>query len=170
MSRFLITTADEDIRRFDRPGPVSRRNVPRVPAKRPPRAAIDAVVATSCGSLTDQKEQDSLAGQSVVDYLPSDLPAAPSALHREKCSVWHWRNVFAHWRQRYLAVIFNRNSWLEQPTTMAVDMHSSNGCKAYSDQSEACPCTNHAPHSQIPTLQNHKVRILYAPALSSSAY
>jgi putative transferase (TIGR04331 family) len=123
--RCLITTADEQSWRFDRPllflGEWCRRH-----ARRHIWQPLDAVVAAPYGLASEARDRDHARARAYEAALFPHLCAALNRHHATVHGERYWRILLGHWFRRYVEVLLNRHQTLEgclhayRPTVMTV--------------------------------------------------
>ena len=116
MARFLITTADERSWKFDRPALFLGDWCRRYDQKHI-WSSMDAIVAAPYGLHPGQKEKDYFNVETLCVELLVELGEALNKHHGTNHSQRYWGLMLGHWMHRYLAVILNRFSTLEQVIT-----------------------------------------------------
>jgi putative transferase (TIGR04331 family) len=130
ISRYLITTADEQTWKFDRPsiflGEWCRRYDRKNIWKK-----MDAVVAEPYGLGLGKKIEDLTNARRYEEQLFPLLCDVLNTYHVTQHGKRYWRIVFGHWLRRYVDVILNRFNTLQS----CLQKHTLNGTAAYSDDS-----------------------------------
>ena len=113
MERYLITTADERSWVFDRPVLFlgewcCRYDRQHIWSK------MDAIVAEPYGLDVEQKKQNWLYIQSIIDSLLIELTEVLNNYHNTQYNTRYWNIVVGHWLRRYVCVAFNRYQVLDQ--------------------------------------------------------
>lgn len=113
MKRYLITTADEDSWKFDRPvlflGEWCRRY-----DRKHIWSGMDAVVAEPYGLMPGQMSRDIDRVLMLSGQILTELTETLNKFHQVRHSERYWNIVLGHWLQRYVAVAFNRYHTIDQ--------------------------------------------------------
>ena len=113
MKRYLITTADEDTWKFDRPVIFlgewcllyDRKHIWQ---------DMDAVVACPYGLAVESKDADFSNARDLESRLFADLYNVLNQYHQVKYSERFWKIILGHWLRRCVDVVFNRVRTLEE--------------------------------------------------------
>jgi putative transferase (TIGR04331 family) len=112
VGRFLVTTADEQTWKFDRPvlflGEWCRRY-----ARRHVWQSMDGVVAAPYGIKPTIRDRDHARARAFEALLFPRLSAVLNRHHATDHEERYWRILVGHWFRRYVEVILNRHQTLE---------------------------------------------------------
>src|SRR5207245_8992986 len=107
MGRLLVTTADEQSWKLDRPI-LFLGEWCRVYDRRHVWKDMDVLVAEPYGLQAGQKESDLAYVQELSNRMLGELTNALNIYHNTRHSLRYWQIVLGNWLQRYVAVLFNR--------------------------------------------------------------
>lgn len=111
--RFLITTADEQTWKFDRPV-IFMGEWCRVYDRRHIWQDMDAIVAPPYGLGHAKKVADLAEARALEDRLFPELCAVLNQYHGTQHDKRFWKIVLGHWFRRYVDMVLNRVKTIEQ--------------------------------------------------------
>lgn len=126
--RYLITTADEQTWKSDRPV-IFLGEWCRLYARKHIWQSMDAIVAAPYGLGLAKKDADYAEAVALEDQLLPLMCNALNKYHRTNHGTRFWRIVLGHWLRRYVNVMLNRVKTLEQ----CLQMHKLSGVTVYSN-------------------------------------
>jgi putative transferase (TIGR04331 family) len=138
--RYLITTANEQTWKFDRPV-IFLGDWCRLYDRKHIWQDMDAIVAKPYGLGQDQKDLDHADARAVEENLFPILCNVLNQYHGAQYGDRFWKIVMGHWFRRYVEVILNRLRTLEQcldnyqlsgTTALAVECYSITPLDSYS--------------------------------------
>lgn len=129
MARYLITTADERTWKFDRPV-IFLGEWCRLYDRKHIWQGMDAVVARPYGLSQARKDMDYSKARALEAKLFPILCNVLNQHHGTQHDARFWRIVLGHWFRRYVDVIINRVSTLEQ----CLQEEGLSGTTVYSDE------------------------------------
>lgn len=132
VSRFLITTEDEQTWKFDRPVIFlgewcclyDRKHIWQ---------SMDAIIAAPYGLGQSRKDADHAEARALEEAIFPVLCEALNNYHATKHGTRFWKIVLGHWFHRYVDVILNRVRTLE----WCLRTHQLSGTTAFSDKCHA---------------------------------
>jgi len=111
--RYLITTADENTWKFDRPVVFLGRWCLRYDRKNI-WSAMDAVIAEAYGFGKLRKDENFNLARNIEARLFDQVYPILNNFHQMSCSGRFWRVILGHWLRRYVEIMLNRVCTLQE--------------------------------------------------------
>lgn len=127
-AHFLITTADEQTWKFDRPV-IFLGEWCRLYDRKHVWEKMDAIVAEPYGLGQQKKDEDHAQARALEEKLFPELCNILNEYHGTQYNERFWKIVLGHWFRRYIDIILNRVRTLQQ----CLDKYNISGSTIYND-------------------------------------